>query len=128
MLVYTQCSTRSKSSAWNNAYIQALFHSFKIKRVEQCFYTSIVPLVPNQARGTTLIYKHCSTRSKSSAWNNAYIQALFHSLILERVEQCLYIALFHSLKIRRVEHCLKTSSVPLVPKSSTQVLRFTFKI
>ena len=50
-----------------------------MNRTLYLFKTSIVPRSRFRALGTMLIYKHCSTRSKVNAWNNACIQALFHA-------------------------------------------------
>ena len=63
VLVFNQCSTRSKINEWNNARFYAMFHSIVLERVEHCLKTSVAPLVHSWTSGTLLKNKHCSTRS-----------------------------------------------------------------
>lgn len=57
--------------AWNIACFKAMFHALDFQRVEQYTFLCNVPRVGNQARGTLLVFKHCSTGLISNAWNSA---------------------------------------------------------
>ena len=63
-------------------------HLFKLVRGGRS--EPVLDLKSKQMNNVMLVYKHCSTRPFSNAWNNAYFEALFHALRIERVEQCLF--------------------------------------